>query len=38
VSVAVVVTGVLVLVSGLLDHRRLGGVELQPFVPTSKAS
>jgi hypothetical protein len=33
VSVAVVVTGVLVLVGGLVYHRRHGCIGLQPFVP-----
>jgi hypothetical protein len=30
VSVAVVVTGVLILVGGLVDHRGLGRLRLQP--------
>jgi hypothetical protein len=34
-SMAVVVI-VLVRVGRLIDHRRLGGVRLQPFVPPAK--
>jgi hypothetical protein len=33
VSVAVVVTGVLVLVGGFVDHRGLGSARCKPFSP-----